>query len=469
MKFTENFGLPLYEYKDGADLVEGYNKTAEWIDERLGESSNVSNGSGAPVGSESDKAGDLYIDTSTNTLWAYSPADDGSYGWVPLTDSSRPSMWFTGSGDPVAGQDYRPHDMYLDVDSRNVWMFVGEHGEDLSVDVKSSPIRLMQNGRVVARNWFYRQGTTTATIEGAVGPKDILGNPSAGGQTESVRLPVSAYVTPFHVSCGIDVPYDLYYRLSSQGFDSGRHLEHHNADDTSIDSEAEVAIVRPSTYSTCVFTVDPGDDVPWNGSFEISTYGLYQAMEYAEMLQNGVRWFDSTGHIEYTAPWVLVCNLDGTGGSGKCYVPEGGSKGQVLTKASNSDFDLVWADPQSSDISYDPQAGGGSKTVSEALDDLYDQVARPPIQTPQSEPVDNVIPTSEMPGAMPGDAVITPSGDLYHVENVTETEVTVTGGTALRGPQLSYGVGMPVATEDEKLGDSYIDTSTGDLYGYEEV
>ena len=468
MKYTENFGLPLYEYKDGADLVEGYNKTAEWIDANIGVQATVTSGSGSPTASGTDKAGDLYVDTSGPSLWVYMQGDDGAYAWRPLTDPSRPSMWFTGNGNPVAGQDYRPHDMYLDVDSRNVWMYVGDHGEDLTVDTQSSPIRLMQNGRIIARNWFYRQGTVSVSVEGAVGSRDIQGNPSAGGSTQSVRLPVAAYVTPFHVSCGVKVPYDLYYRLSAQGFDSGRHLEHHNADDSAFYSEAEVAIIRPSTYSTCVFTVDPGDGVAWDGSFELTTYGLYQAVEYAEMLQNGVRWFDSTGHIEYTEPWVYVCNLNGTGGSGACWVPAGGSKGQVLTKASNSDFDLTWADPQAADIVYE-RPDGSKGTVSDALDNLHEQAARPPIQTPSVEPVDDTLPKDELPDAQPGDAVITPSGDLYHVTEVTETEVIVTGGTALRGAQLTYGVGAPVESTDEKVGDSYIDTATGDLYGYEEV
>ena len=254
--------------------------------------------------------------------------------------------------------------MYLDVDTANVWMYVGEPSEDLTVDVNASPVRLMKNGEIIGRNWFYRQGSTHISIDGAVGRKDYEGNPSSGGATESVRLPMAAYITPFSVSGSVDAPYDLYYRLSAKGFDSGRHFEHHNAEDKEYTSEAEVAITRPSTYSTCVFTIDPGDNVSWSGEFDVTTYGLYQAYDYARMLQNGVRWFDQSGHIEYTEPWIFICTLGAA--EGQCRVPKGGTARQVLTKVSDADYDLQWDDVRAQDVTY------GDSDVSAALDSLKD-------------------------------------------------------------------------------------------------
>ena len=366
MKYTENFGLPLYEYKDGADLVEGYNKTAQFIDDYLSEASHVTHGNGAPTATGQESEGDVYVDTGGDrpSIYVFATDDDGNPAWIEVIDSNRPSKWFTGNGDPVSGPDYLPNDMYLDVDTANVWMYVGEPSEDLTVDVNASPVRLMKNGEIIGRNWFYRQGSTHISIEGAVGRKDYEGNPSSGGATESVRLPMAAYITPFSVSGSVDAPYDLYYRLSAKGFDSGRHFEHHNAEDKEYTSEAEVAITRPSTYSTCVFTIDPGDDVSWSGEFDVTTYGLYQAYDYAKMLQNGVKWFDQSGHIEYTEPWIFICTLGAA--EGQCRVPKGGTARQVLTKVSDADYDLQWEDVRAQDVTY------GDSDVSEALDSLKD-------------------------------------------------------------------------------------------------
>lgn len=366
MKYTEHFGLPLYEYKDDADLVEGYNKTAQFIDDYLSEASHVTHGNGAPTATGQESDGDVYVDTGGDrpSIYVFATDDDGNPAWIEVIDSNRPSKWFTGNGDPVSGPDYLPNDMYLDVDTANVWMYVGEPSEDLTVDVNASPVRLMKNGEIIGRNWFYRQGSTHISVEGAVGRKDYEGNPSSGGATESVRLPMAAYITPFSVSGSVDAPYDLYYRLSAKGFDSGRHFEHHNAEDKAYTSEAEVAITRPSTYSTCVFTIDPGDDVSWSGEFDVTTYGLYQAYDYAKMLQNGVRWFDQSGHIEYTEPWIFICTLGAA--EGQCRVPKGGTARQVLTKVSDADYDLQWDDVRAQDVTY------GDSDVSAALDSLKD-------------------------------------------------------------------------------------------------
>ena len=364
MRYTEHFGLPLYEYKDDADLVEGYNKTAQFIDDYLSEASHVTHGNGAPTATGQESEGDVYVDTGGDrpSIYVFATDDDGNPAWIEVIDSNRPSKWFTGNGDPVSGPDYLPNDMYLDVDTANVWMYVGEPSEDLTVDVNASPVRLMKNGEIIGRNWFYRQGNTHISIDGAVGRKDYEGNPSSGGATESVRLPMAAYITPFSVSGTVDAPYDLYYRLSAKGFDSGRHFEHHNAEDKEYTSEAEVAITRPSTYSTCVFTIDPGDDVSWSGEFDVTTYGLYQAYDYAKMLQNGVKWFDQSGHIEYTEPWIFICTLGAA--EGQCRVPKGGTARQVLTKVSDADYDLQWDDVRAQDVTY------GDSDVSAALDSL---------------------------------------------------------------------------------------------------
>ena len=358
--------MPLYEYKDDADLVEGYNKTAQFIDDYLSEASHVTHGNGAPTATGQESEGDIYVDTGGDrpSIYVFATDDDGNPAWIEVIDSNRPSKWFTGNGDPVSGPDYLPNDMYLDVDTANVWMYVGESSEDLTVDVNASPVRLMKNGEIIGRNWFYRQGSTHISIEGAVGRKDYEGNPSSGGATESVRLPMAAYITPFSVSGSVDAPYDLYYRLSAKGFDSGRHFEHHNAEDKEYTSEAEVAITRPSTYSTCVFTIDPGDDVSWSGEFDVTTYGLYQAYDYAKMLQNGVKWFDQSGHIEYTEPWIFICTLGAA--EGQCRVPKGGTARQVLTKVSDADYDLQWEDVRAQDVTY------GDSDVSAALDSLKD-------------------------------------------------------------------------------------------------
>ena len=358
--------MPLYEYKDDADLVEGYNKTAQFIDDYLSEASHVTHGNGAPTATGQESEGDVYVDTGGDrpSIYVFATDDDGNPAWIEVIDSNRPSKWFTGNGDPVSGPDYLPNDMYLDVDTANVWMYVGEPSEDLTVDVNASPVRLMKNGEIIGRNWFYRQGSTHISIEGAVGRKDYEGNPSSGGATESVRLPMAAYITPFSVSGSVDAPYDLYYRLSAKGFDSGRHFEHHNAEDKEYTSEAEVAITRPSTYSTCVFTIDPGDDVSWSGEFDVTTYGLYQAYDYARMLQNGVKWFDQSGHIEYTEPWIFICTLGAA--EGQCRVPKGGTARQVLTKVSDADYDLQWDDVRAQDVTY------GDSDVSAALDSLKD-------------------------------------------------------------------------------------------------
>lgn len=366
MRYTEHFGLPLYEYKDDADLVEGYNKTAQFIDDYLSEASHVTHGNGAPTATGQESEGDIYVDTGGDrpSIYVFATDDDGNPAWIEVIDSNRPSKWFTGNGDPVSGPDYLPNDMYLDVDTANVWMYVGESSEDLTVDVNASPVRLMKNGEIIGRNWFYRQGGTHISVEGAVGRKDYDGNPSSGGATESVRLPMAAYITPFSVSGSVDAPYDLYYRLSAKGFDSGRHFEHHNAEDKEYTSEAEVAITRPSTYSTCVFTIDPGDDVSWSGEFDVTTYGLYQAYDYAKMLQNGVKWFDQSGHIEYTEPWIFICTLGAA--EGQCRVPKGGTARQVLTKVSDADYDLQWEDVRAQDVTY------GDSDVSAALDSLKD-------------------------------------------------------------------------------------------------
>lgn len=366
MKYTEHFGLPLYEYKDDADLVEGYNKTAQFIDDYLSDASHVTHGNGAPTATGQESEGDVYVDTGGDrpSIYVFATDDDGNPAWIEVIDSNRPSKWFTGNGDPVSGPDYLPNDMYLDVDTANVWMYVGEPSEDLTVDVNASPVRLMKNGEIIGRNWFYRQGSAHISIEGAIGRKDYEGNPSSGGATESVRLPMAAYITPFSVSGSVDAPYDLYYRLSAKGFDSGRHFEHHNAEDREYTSEAEVAITRPSTYSTCVFTIDPGDDVSWSGEFDVTTYGLYQAYDYAKMLQNGVRWFDQSGHIEYTEPWIFICTLGAA--EGQCRVPKGGTARQVLTKVSDADYDLQWDDVRAQDVAY------GDSDVSAALDALKD-------------------------------------------------------------------------------------------------
>ena len=366
MRYTEHFGLPLYEYKDDADLVEGYNKTAQFIDDYLSEASHVTHGNGAPTATGQESEGDIYVDTGGDrpSIYVFATDDDGNPAWIEVIDSNRPSKWFTGNGDPVSGPDYLPNDMYLDVDTANVWMYVGESSEDLTVDVNASPVRLMKNGEIIGRNWFYRQGGTHISVEGAVGRKDYDGNPSSGGATESVRLPMAAYITPFSVSGSVDAPYDLYYRLSAKGFDSGRHFEHHNAEDKEYTSEAEVAITRPSTYSTCVFTIDPGDDVSWSGEFDVTTYGLYQAYDYAKMLQNGVKWFDQSGHIEYTEPWIFICTLGAA--EGQCRVPKGGTARQVLTKVSDAEYDLQWDDVRAQDVTY------GDSDVSAALDSLKD-------------------------------------------------------------------------------------------------
>ena len=366
MRYTEHFGLPLYEYKDDADLVEGYNKTAQFIDDYLSEASHVTHGNGAPTATGQESEGDVYVDIGGDrpSIYVFATDDDGNPAWIEVIDSNRPSKWFTGNGDPVSGPDYLPNDMYLDVDTANVWMYVGEPSEDLTVDVNASPVRLMKNGEIIGRNWFYRQGSTHISIDGAVGRKDYEGNPSSGGATESVRLPMAAYITPFSVSGSVDAPYDLYYRLSAKGFDSGRHFEHHNAEDKEYTSEAEVAITRPSTYSTCVFTIDPGDNVSWSGEFDVTTYGLYQAYDYARMLQNGVRWFDQSGHIEYTEPWIFICTLGAA--EGQCRVPKGGTARQVLTKVSDADYDLQWDDVRAQDVTY------GDSDVSAALDSLKD-------------------------------------------------------------------------------------------------
>lgn len=464
MKYTPNFGLPLYEYRDDADLVEGYNKTAEFIDSYLSDMSSISTGSGAPSNDGSD--GDVYIDTDAHIIYVWTTRDDGTIGWTPVITSDRPSMWFTGAGDPVSGTDYRKNDMYLDTETANVWMYVGEPSEDLVVDTNASPIRLMQNGKIIGRNWFYRQGTVSVQIEGAVGSRDIIGDPSAGGETKSVRLPISAYVTPFEIHGSVSEPYDLYYRLSARGFDSGRHLEHHDSDQHDILSEAEVAIVKPSTYSSCIFTIDPGDGVGWDGDLEITTHGLYQAYDYATMLSNGVKWFDHDGHIEYTTPWVLVCNL-APSVTGTCHMPAGGNVGDIMVKSSKDDYDVAWRRLKSSEVLY---THNGQSTVASAIDDLY---VRSQIQTSDSDPIDGRYPISSFDKTpYVGSLIITPSGDIYRVTNVTDTDVivekTTTNLTGPRGTGIFSGADYPESTvSDPKAGDLFVSTSTYDLYQYQ--
>lgn len=468
MKYTKNFGLPLYEYRDDADLVEGYNKTAEFIDSYLSGETSISTGSGAP--SDDGSEGDVYIDTSGHTIYVWTTRDDGTTGWTPVIISGRPSMWFVGAGDPVSGSDYQKNDMYLDTETANVWMFVGEPSDDLIVDTKASPIRLMQNGRIIGRNWFYRQGSVSVQIDGAVGAKDIVGNPSAGGETQSVRLPISAYVTPFEIHGSVSEPYDLYYRLSARGFDSGRHLEHHDSDQHDILSEAEVAIVKPSTYSSCVFTIDPGDGVGWDGDLEITTHGLYQAYDYAKMLSNGVKWFDHTGHIEYTTPWIFVCNL-ASSVTGICHMPTGGNVGDVIVKSSKDDYDVAWRRLKSSEVLYTHNA---QSTVASAIDDLYVRVRdASSMEVADSEPVDGTWPVDEFdktPGV--GSVILSPNGDVWKVIEVTETEVIAEKTTvSLEGPRgtgIFSGADYPESTvSDPKAGDLFVSTSTYDLYQYQ--
>lgn len=376
MKYTKNFNLPLYEYRDGADLVRGYNKTALFIDEKIARiiaehcignfDAKLSSGNGTPVIDESSKIGDIYVDLDTNSIWLCNKGYDCRLYWTRIADNGRPSRWFAGEGSPTSGEEYERNDMYLDTATADVWMFVGNPAEDLEVDASEYPIKLVQNGRIIGRNWFYDQGKVDWST-GATGPVDIKGCPSYGVVQQTKRLPIASYITPFSVEASMDVPYDLYYRLSSSNFDSGRHFEHHASDQKEYYSEAEVAITHPTSYSECIFTVDPGDNVDWHGQFSFTTYGLYQAYDYAMMLEYGVKWFDKTGHIEYAGPWIKICNLAsfviGT-------VPKGGTQDQVLMKSSDKDYDTRWASLDASQVTY---LHNNKHNASEAMDSLFDK------------------------------------------------------------------------------------------------
>lgn len=49
--------------------------------------------------------------------------------------------------------------------------------------------------------------------------------------------------------------------------------------------------------------------------------------------------------VDVASSSVSVINAGPQGPPGAVIVPAGGTTGQVLTKASNADYDVVWADP----------------------------------------------------------------------------------------------------------------------------
>lgn len=480
MRFTDNYRLPLYEYKDGSDLVKGYNKTAEFVDckvaslvETISSITDedvhvvISSGAGEPQITETSKIGDIYVDTSTNDLWICNEDYDGVMKWFRATDSSRPSKWFVGNGSPTTGEEYQANDMYLDSSNADVWMFVGDPSEGLEVDASSYPMKLVKDGKIIGRNWFYDQGTSSQVID-AFGPRDIEGCPAFGVKQQTKRLPIASYIVPFEYKGRVSSEYDLYFRLSSDNFDSGRHFEHHLSDQTEYVSEAEVAITRASSYSRCYFTIDPGDDVEWTASVTFTTHGLYQAYDYANMIANGVKWFDKNGNIEYLGPWIRVCNL---AASVTGAVPPGGKTGQVLMKSSDEDFKVKWANVKSSQVLYTHNT---QSTVASALDDLYVRVREASsMGVADSEPVDSKWPVDEFdktPSA--GSVIISPSGDIWKVIEVTDTDVIVEKTTvSLMGPRgtgIFAGADYPESTvNDPKAGDLFVSTSTYDLYQYQ--
>ena len=432
MKYTRNFNLPLYEYKDGADLVKGYNKTALFIDENIAKviaehgTDSFDYGNGTPSIDETSKIGDIYIDLDTNSIWLCNKGYDGKLYWIRIADDSRPSRWFAGEGSPTSGEEYERNDMYLDTTTADVWMFVGNPAEGLEVDASEYPIKLVQNGKIIGYNWFYDQGQVDATVD-AVGQKDIEGCPSVGVTKQTKRLPIASYITPFSIKASMDMPYDLYYRLSSSKFDSGRHFEHHASDQTEYYSEAEVAITHPTSYSECIFTVNPGDNINWHGQFSFTTFGLYQAYDYANMLEHGVKWFDKTGHIEYAGPWIKICNLasyvTGT-------IPNGGLQDQVLMKSSDKDYDIKWANVNASQVVY---LHNGKHNVSEAVDDLFDKAAE--LERSDKEQTDSMT-------------------DLFNaISNHRQVPDGGTTGQILQKTSSSYGWATPpaIATDEEAI------------------
>lgn len=481
MKYTDNYRLPLYEYKDGADLVKGYNKTAQFVDSKVASLSDtiasiigsedvhvvISSGAGEPEVTESSEIGDIYVDTETNELWICNEDYDGTKKWFKATDSDRPSKWFVGAGSPTTGDEYQRNDMYLDSSNADVWMFVSDPSEGLEVDASDYPLKLVKDGKIIGRNWFYDQGASSQTID-AFGAKDIEGCPAHGVKPQTKRLPIASYIVPFEYSGRASSEYDLYFRLHSDNFDSGRHFEHHLSDQTEYVSEAEVAITRSSSYSRCYFTIDPGDDVQWSASVTFTTHGLYQAYDYATMIANGVKWFDKYGHIEYLGPWIRVCNL---ASSVTGAVPPGGKTGQVLMKSADDDFKVKWANVKSSQVLYTHNA---QSTVATALDNLYVRVREASsIEVADSEPVDNEWPLEEFDKTPTvGAAIISPDGSIWKVIEVTDTDVivekTTTNLTGPRGTGIFAGANYPGSTvSDPKAGDLFISTTSYDLYQYQ--
>ena len=228
-----------------------------------------------------------------------------------------------------------------------------------------------------------------------------------------MTLPIGVYVTPFKFEDSFGMTdYDLYYSLSGSNFDSGRHFEHHLAGDNSFESVAEVPISTVSTYDSCLFSVTFNNGLTAYAedntvkTVEFTTYGLYSASDYQNMLLAGVKYFDTSGVVMQASPWILVANIIG------------------------------------------PQGPKGDK-------------GDPGIQGPKGDRGEQGLQGETGPQGLKGD----PGAQG---EQGPKGETGERGPAGPRGTSVRYGTGAPTNTGLELPGDSYIDTATGDFYGYEE-
>lgn len=440
---TKNLALPLYRPREQADLTAQYN-TAMWkLDKYLSSYSSINSGSGAPAGEA--KIGQLYVDTETMVLYVYADKNN-IVKWYPLTnenaDSARPSMWFSGTSAPQADGDWQKQDFYLDSSTGDVYVYTGKPSADLKVAIDKDNLATLHDGEVViGKNWFRTQGK--ASYQYDTNKTEFPGVPS---KQQPVTLPIDVYVTPFKFEDDFGMTdYDLYYSLSGSNFDSGRHFEHHLAGDNSFESVAEVPISTVSTYDSCLFSITFNDspttyaDDRTVKTVEFTTYGLYSASDYQKMQLAGVKYFDASGIVMQTSPWMLVTNIAGPQGPKGDAGPQGiqGPKGD---KGDRGEQGLKGETGETG-----PQ---GPQGIQGLKGDKGEQ-GNPGIQ------------------GVPGDPG--PKGDQgAKGDKGDKGDTGDRGPVGPRGTSVRYGIGTPTDTGLELLGDSYIDAATGNFYGYEE-
>lgn len=87
MKATPALGLPLYERPDDADLLLGYNNAMRILDTAVAECSTFRSGHGSPFMTGKDDEGDVYLDLDAKTLWAFVGSPDTCrLRWQRLAD-----------------------------------------------------------------------------------------------------------------------------------------------------------------------------------------------------------------------------------------------------------------------------------------------------------------------------------------------------------------------------------------------